>query len=211
MRLAPLVTAACLALFQIGPAAAAADPRGEWRVEDASNGRNGDYHSTPWTFEGGGIVHAQPHWSGYWAPMADGNVFVIIVTRGRVVDSFRVVFDQGGFTARKDGRDYRYAIRNAASGSTGGPDAGSGAIRVLSATYGGNCGAASGNATAHIASACNGKTDCGYVIDYKVIGDPVVGCSKDYRVEYGCGDGRLRSASASPEAGFRKRVDLGCR
>jgi hypothetical protein len=90
------------------------------------------------------------------------------------------------------------------------PPAGPG-IQVLAGTYGANCRAPHGNKTEHLAAACNGRTNCSYVIDYQVIGDPAVGCSKDYIAEWRCaGDPSVHSATASPEAGFRKGIELAC-
>jgi len=83
-------------------------------------------------------------------------------------------------------------------------------IQIQFATYGGNCGAPQGNVTSHIAQVCNGRMDCRYTIDYQVIGDPVVGCAKDYVVQYTCGTGQPRVARAEPEAGFRSLVSLMC-
>ncbi|MCB1395584.1 MAG: hypothetical protein H6898_04580 [Rhodobacter sp.] len=85
-----------------------------------------------------------------------------------------------------------------------------GTIHVQSATYGGNCGAAQGNATRFIAPECDGRNSCDYRIDYTVIGDPVYGCRKDYSVTYDCGDGHPRTASAAPEAGYGSVVQLLC-
>jgi hypothetical protein len=63
-----------------------------------------------------------------------------------------------------------------------------GPILVLSATYGGRaCGAASGNHTQPIASECNGRFDCDYLVNNRH-GDPASGCGKDFLVEYRCGD-----------------------
>jgi hypothetical protein len=84
-------------------------------------------------------------------------------------------------------------------------------IAIIAGTYGSNCGATYGNKTVHLAQACNGKKHCDYFIDSKIIGDPVSGCSKDYIAEWRCGDDEtLRSALASPEAGFRKQINLIC-
>jgi hypothetical protein len=44
--------------------------------------------------------------------------------------------------------------------------------QIVEATYGGNCGVARGNATAHVAGACNGKPNCNYQISYQKLGDP---------------------------------------
>ena len=88
--------------------------------------------------------------------------------------------------------------------------AGSG-IQVVAGTYGANCRAPHGNKTEHLANACNGRTSCTYTVDYQVIGDPAVGCAKDYTAEWRCGASPdVRRATASPEAGFRKTVELSC-
>ena len=81
---------------------------------------------------------------------------------------------------------------------------------VTSATYGGNCGAPRGNATGQLARVCNGRTSCDYVIDWQVIGDPKRFCGKNYIAEWRCGDGRVRSASVPPEAGYQKTISLRC-
>jgi hypothetical protein len=88
---------------------------------------------------------------------------------------------------------------------------GSGQIAVVAGTYGRNCGVAHGNKTEDLARACNDKRHCDYVIDYTIIGDPAVGCSKDYFAEWRCGnDHILRSMLVSPEAGFGKKITLTC-
>ena len=78
---------------------------------------------------------------------------------------------------------------------------GKGNIRIVSGSYGLNCGAPRGNVTAHLANFCNDTAICEYPIDFKVIGDPTRGCAKDYQAEYRCGGiGISKSASVSPEA-----------
>ncbi|KAF0184251.1 MAG: hypothetical protein FD163_1825 [Hyphomonadaceae bacterium] len=90
------------------------------------------------------------------------------------------------------------------------PSAGSGAIRVTEATYGGNCqGVTRGNVTSHIAQQCNGKSSCDYQVDYSVIGDPSSGCPKDYRVAYQCG-GLAKETFAGTERGINPLVRLSC-
>ena len=64
--------------------------------------------------------------------------------------------------------------------------------------------------TRRLAAACNGKNRCSYVIDYTIIGDPKPLCGKDYVAEWRCGDGRSQSESVSPEAGYRKTINLAC-
>jgi hypothetical protein len=63
------------------------------------------------------------------------------------------------------------------------------AIRVVEATYGGNCaGVAKGNVTKYIASACDGTDLCNYRVYYKnMSGDPAADCRKAFRVTYVCG------------------------
>jgi len=90
------------------------------------------------------------------------------------------------------------------------PPPGRGLITVITATYGANCGAPIGNATDHIAAQCNGLASCDYRVDYSLIGDPAVGCSKTYEVSYACSDGSTWGASAPAEAGFGSIVSLQC-
>lgn len=90
------------------------------------------------------------------------------------------------------------------------PPPGSG-IGVIAATYGGNCRAQAGNKTDALARACNGKPRCDYVIDHQAIGDPAVGCPKDYVAQWQCGqDPNVYSIAVPPEAGFRKVARLVC-
>jgi len=88
----------------------------------------------------------------------------------------------------------------------------SGKIFVQSATYGGNCGVDPGNVTDHIEEACNGKSECTYTVDHKLIGDPAYGCKKTYVVTYRCGtDKRTYDKRLSAEAGWgNKAVVLRC-
>lgn len=84
-------------------------------------------------------------------------------------------------------------------------------IQVLSGTYGGNVGAAPGNATADLAAACNGKQQCIYTIDYHVIGDPMPGQQKDYVATWRCDScAPIFSASVPAEAGLGSQVTLSC-
>lgn len=85
-------------------------------------------------------------------------------------------------------------------------------IQVIDATYGGNCGAPRGNKTSTMAFVCNYRTMCSYQVDYRIIGDPVPGCGKDYVVNYRCSDTpwTTRTAYIAPEAGFQKTVVLRC-
>lgn len=82
-------------------------------------------------------------------------------------------------------------------------------IRVITATYGGNGGAGTGNVSGHIRQQCDGFHSCHYVIDHNKLGDPVPYFAKDYRVTYDCGDNIQRSRYRLPEA-TGKTVVLTC-
>jgi len=62
-------------------------------------------------------------------------------------------------------------------------------IRILEATYGGNCaGVARGNVTEFVGSKCNDTNLCNYRVYYQSMGgDPASGCDKDFSVTYRCG------------------------
>jgi hypothetical protein len=62
-------------------------------------------------------------------------------------------------------------------------------IKVLEATYGGNCaGVEKGNATQFVAAACAENDLCNYRVYYKKLGgDPAPECQKDFKVTYTCG------------------------
>jgi hypothetical protein len=78
------------------------------------------------------------------------------------------------------------------------------AIKILEATYGGNCqGVAKGNATQFVASACDSKDLCNYRVYYKNLGgDPAEACEKNFAVSYTCGKNTKPDACTLPaEAG----------
>jgi hypothetical protein len=84
-------------------------------------------------------------------------------------------------------------------------------LYVSDATYGGNCGAVWGNATEALAKACNGLASCDYRVDYRVIGDPAIGCGKNYVAHWRCGYGvALYRTVAQPEAGFGSVIHMTC-
>src|SRR5262249_9306056 len=85
------------------------------------------------------------------------------------------------------------------------------AIRVLEATYGGNCaGVAKGNVTKFIASACDGSDLCNYRVYYKNMGgDPAAGCKKAFRVAYVCGKNTKNPETCALEAEAGKGGDDG--
>ena len=84
-------------------------------------------------------------------------------------------------------------------------------IQVIAGTYGGNCEQARGNVTDHLVANCEGRDQCHYRVDFRVIGDPAFGCRKDYLAEWRCGDeATLYRAWAAPEAGYHSLVTLAC-
>lgn len=96
----------------------------------------------------------------------------------------------------------------ATSSPTSTPQSG---IHVLGATYGANCGAAKDNVSSHLAGACEGHRHCTYIILISRIGDPAIGCAKDYSAEYVCnGSSERKTVSAAAEAGNGTRVVLDC-
>jgi hypothetical protein len=77
-------------------------------------------------------------------------------------------------------------------------------IKVLEATYGGNCsGVEKGNATQFVAAACVDNDLCNYRVYYKQLGgDPAPECQKDFKVTYTCGRStKPSSCEVPPEAG----------
>ena len=84
-------------------------------------------------------------------------------------------------------------------------------IRVVSATYGTNCGATHGNATRALMYTCNSSKRCNYVVDVAKLGDPAGGCAKDFQVEYACMPGDVPQQVTIPgEAGLGSHAVLSC-
>lgn len=84
-------------------------------------------------------------------------------------------------------------------------------IKVVSGTYGRNCNAKAGNATAQLAKACDGQGSCDFVIDPATLEDPAPTCSKDFAAEWKCGDGNaVYSAALSALSGKNDKLRLSC-
>jgi hypothetical protein len=88
-------------------------------------------------------------------------------------------------------------------------------VVVVHGWYGRNCMGNTGfDKTADLAASCNNRTSCPYKVDYTKIGDPAVGCPKEYEAAWRCVSGTITSptkiATAPPEAGFGSIVMLTC-
>lgn len=84
-------------------------------------------------------------------------------------------------------------------------------IKVVSGTYGRNCNAKAGNATAPLSKACDGHASCDFIIDTTTLEDPSPNCSKDFAAEWKCGDSNaVYSASLSSLTGKNDKLRLNC-
>ncbi|RDJ97749.1 hypothetical protein DLM46_36325 [Paraburkholderia lacunae] len=83
-------------------------------------------------------------------------------------------------------------------------------IKVVSGTYGKNCGASRGNATENLAHQCDGLETCRYMLHEAPTGAPSVGCHNDFRAEWLCTDTEFHIAALSPEAGSGSTLVLSC-
>jgi hypothetical protein len=93
------------------------------------------------------------------------------------------------------------------------PGASGESIAVVEATYGRNCGGSvvPGNATKKVADECNGKRKrCELMVSSSKFGDTAPGCSKDFVVQWRCGDAvAIRTAQLAAEANG-KSITLEC-
>ena len=84
-------------------------------------------------------------------------------------------------------------------------------IKVVSGTYGRNCNAKAGNATAQVAKVCDGRSSCDFIIDTTQLEDPSPSCSKDFAAEWKCGNNSaVYSAALSSLAGKNDKLRLNC-
>ncbi|SEB23345.1 hypothetical protein SAMN05192564_111102 [Paraburkholderia sartisoli] len=90
------------------------------------------------------------------------------------------------------------------------PGAQARAIKIVSGTYGTNCGAPRGNATHDLARQCDGLQTCRYVLREAITGVRSMSCHKDFRAEWRCTDTEFHSAALGPEAGPDSTLVLGC-
>lgn len=84
-------------------------------------------------------------------------------------------------------------------------------IKVVSGTYGRNCNAKAGNATAPLSKACDGRSSCDFIIDTTALEDPAPNCAKDFAAEWKCGNGNaVYSAALSSLTGKNDKLRLSC-
>ena len=84
-------------------------------------------------------------------------------------------------------------------------------IKVVSGTYGRNCNAKTGNATAQVAKACDGHSSCDFTIDTTQLEDPAPNCGKDFATEWKCGNNNaVYSAALSSLTGKNDKLRLSC-
>ena len=110
---------------------------------------------------------------------------------------------------------FRFDFRSDATSRVLGEPARNGpAIRVVGGTYGGNCRATRGNSTISVAAECNGRTTCEYAVHVGTLGDPALGCVKDFVAEWTCGSSntvhRAEAVPTGSEAGLGSIVTLSC-
>jgi hypothetical protein len=77
------------------------------------------------------------------------------------------------------------------------------AIKVIAGTYGRNCNAKPGNATPHLARACDGRSFCDFKIDVTALEDPAPACDKDFAAEWKCGTGATAYTVSVPAGGAK--------
>lgn len=84
------------------------------------------------------------------------------------------------------------------------------AIKIVSGTYGRNCGAKNDNATAHLARRCDGQVACEYSID-PGLEEGMVECAKDFVAEWRCrNDGITHALSVAAGRASVGGIRLAC-
>ncbi|WP_109481868.1 hypothetical protein [Paraburkholderia sp. C35] len=83
-------------------------------------------------------------------------------------------------------------------------------IRIQSATYGANCGATAGNSTQDLATHCNDRTTCSYVVPARFDATQHASCARDFTAEWSCDHREFHRAMLSGEAGNGSALVLTC-
>jgi hypothetical protein len=84
-------------------------------------------------------------------------------------------------------------------------------IQLIEATYGPNCGARAGNATASMKKVCDAKRGaCPYIVDVANLGDPAVGCGKNFVAKWRCGTDTATNERTLPTGANRRTITIEC-
>jgi hypothetical protein len=83
-------------------------------------------------------------------------------------------------------------------------------IRIVSGSYGLNCGAPHGNQTRDFARHCDGLMTCGYTPRVPLTSRPAGKCRSGFIAEWRCGSADFHTAALSPEAGGADTLVLSC-
>jgi hypothetical protein len=133
-------------------------------------------------------------------------------------EGFRAV-ERANSEGAKAGREMASGRNGASRPVPGLPSAGAAepaikdgpAIKVVAATYGRNCAAKAGNATAQLARECDGRLACDFRIDIGALEDPAPKCDKDYVAEWKCGTGStVYTVTMPPGAAQSEPLRLAC-
>ena len=143
-----------------------------------------------------------------------GNLTTEGIVHEQLEKASHSVYEAGDFDRRLSGiseKRKKCSQKLAQTGTASQPPPAGSGIKVVAGTYGGNCRQPRGNKTEHLAKACNGRSQCVYTVDHKVIGDPAYGCVKNYVAEWQCGSSpAVLRAEAPGEAGYGSKVTLSC-
>jgi hypothetical protein len=83
-------------------------------------------------------------------------------------------------------------------------------IRIESGTYGANCGAAAGNITRDLATHCNDRATCRYIVDASLARGRRAACARDFVAEWSCDHREFHRAMLSGEAANGSSLVLTC-
>eukprot|EP01084_Bolivina_argentea_P112062 199881_1 len=81
-------------------------------------------------------------------------------------------------------------------------------IHITSAEYGSNCGTPLDELD-HLGAVCDDVSYCRYPVRQNVIGDPAIGCGKDYVYSYQCVQGGVCGRIEAPASGKRFTISCG--
>jgi hypothetical protein len=84
-------------------------------------------------------------------------------------------------------------------------------IRLVQATWGGNCRQTEGNETNRLSQACNGRAQCVFTVAARGEGEAADACARDYQMVWTCGgDPRMHAYTLPPVGGQSREVTLVC-